>query len=60
MLMWAAMTKKPMAWSLPAETRQKDGKGKFAHEAVWKYLFTHPIDKTGAPVPIDPDCKVLK
>jgi hypothetical protein len=25
---------------------------------VWKYLFTHPVDKSGEPVSKDPACKV--
>ncbi len=28
------------------------------HEAVWRYLFTHPIEQTGEAVPIDPDCLI--
>lgn len=27
-------------------------------DAVWRYLYTHPVGKTGNPVPIDPDCKM--
>jgi hypothetical protein len=30
--------------------------GKYMHAAVWRYLFTHPVDKVGAPVPEDPNC----
>lgn len=25
---------------------------------VWRYLFTHPVERTGDPVPLDPNCKV--
>jgi hypothetical protein len=25
-------------------------------QKVWKYLYTHPVDKVGKPVPPDPDC----
>jgi len=32
--------------------------GKFLHEDVWRYLFTHPLDSTGAPVAPEPDCKI--
>jgi hypothetical protein len=34
----------------------KDAQGKFRHEAVWRYLFTHPVEEVGAAVPLDPDC----
>ena len=27
---------------------------------VWSYLFTHPVDKVGKPVSLDPDCSVSK
>ena len=27
---------------------------------VWKYLYTHPVDKVGKPVSPDPDCSVPK
>ncbi|MGC4121936.1 MAG: hypothetical protein QM765_46610 [Myxococcales bacterium] len=30
--------------------------GKYIHEAVWKYLFTEPVDAVGKPVPADPNC----
>lgn len=30
--------------------------GAYGHEAVWKYLFTHPVDETGEAVPMDPNC----
>jgi hypothetical protein len=29
--------------------------GKFIHEDVWRYLFTHPVGESGAPVPPEPD-----
>ena len=29
-------------------------------QKVWKYLYTHPVDKVGNPVPLDPDCMVKK
>ena len=28
----------------------------YRHEAVWEYLFTHPVDEVGEPVPMDDDC----
>lgn len=30
--------------------------GKFIHEAVWKYLFTHDAERVGEPAPLDPNC----
>ena len=27
---------------------------------VWKYLYTHPVDRIGKPVSLDPDCSVPK
>ncbi|MEQ9411398.1 MAG: hypothetical protein RIK87_27030 [Fuerstiella sp.] len=30
--------------------------GTYLHEDVWKYLFTHPVDAVGQPVPMDPNC----
>jgi hypothetical protein len=32
--------------------------GKFIHEDVWRYLFTHPVNSTGAPVAAEPDCRI--
>ena len=29
-------------------------------DEVWRYLYTHPVDQTGDPVPLDPHCKVEK
>lgn len=40
----------------PGGAAVKDASGKFVHEPVWKYLFTHPVDKVGEPVAADPDC----
>jgi hypothetical protein len=41
---------------VPGSAAGKDADGKFIHEAVWRYLFTHPVEQTGEAVPIDPDC----
>lgn len=41
---------------VPGGNAKKDGSGKFAHEAVWRYLFTHPVDKVGKAVPQDDSC----
>jgi hypothetical protein len=35
----------------PGPASAKDAAGNFAHEAVWRYLFTSPVEKTGAAVP---------
>ena len=40
----------------PGNAAGKDAQGKFIHEAVWRYLFTEPVEAVGAPVPIDPEC----
>ncbi len=41
---------------VPGNAAAKDADGKFRHEAVWRYLFTHPVEQVGVAVPIDPDC----
>ncbi len=41
---------------VPGGTAVKDTAGNYVHEAVWRYLFTHPVEQTGEPVPPDPDC----
>lgn len=41
--------------SVPGRAAVKDADGKYIHEQVWKYLFTHPVGKTGHPVPPAPD-----
>jgi hypothetical protein len=43
---------------VPGNAAVKDASGQFIHEAVWRYLFTHPVDVTGEPVPTDPGCQV--
>jgi hypothetical protein len=40
----------------PGNAAAKDASGRFKHEEVWRYLFTHPIELTGPAVPLDPDC----
>jgi hypothetical protein len=42
--------------SMPGSAAVKDAEGKFVHEAVWRYLFTEPVETVGAPVPPDPKC----
>jgi hypothetical protein len=40
---------------VPGGAAVKDASGKFIHEAVWRYLFTHPVEQAGKPVPHDPN-----
>ena len=39
---------------VPGGAAVKNAAGGFIHEAVWRYLFTQPVDEVGAPVPTDP------
>ncbi len=39
---------------VPGGSAVKDASGNYIHEAVWRYLFTHPVEETGKPVPADP------
>lgn len=41
----------------PGGSAVKDADGNFIHEAVWRYLYTHPVDKVGVPVPPDENCR---
>ena len=41
---------------VPGGTAVKDAEGRYLHEAVWRYLFTHPVDVVGEPVPAESDC----
>lgn len=43
---------------VPGGAAWKNENGQFVHEEVWKYLFTHPTNKTGEKTPIDPMCKL--
>lgn len=40
---------------LPGRSAFKQ-KNVYQHEKVWEYLFTHPVEKTGKPTEMDPDC----
>lgn len=42
----------------PGNAAVKDASGQFIHEAVWRYLFTHPVDAVGEPVARDAACQV--
>lgn len=35
----------------PGSRSFKDKDGKYKHEAVWRYMFTHPVDRVGKPAP---------
>ncbi len=41
---------------VPGGAAVKDTSGKFIHEDVWRYLFTHPVEEVGQPTPSDPAC----
>jgi hypothetical protein len=43
---------------VPGGAACKTADGKYAHEAVWRYLFTHPVSETGDAVPVDPKCRM--
>jgi len=43
---------------VPGGAALKDAEGNFLHEDVWRYLFTHPVDEVGAPVPRESDCEL--
>jgi hypothetical protein len=41
----------------PGKNSPKAADGTLAYEAVWKYLYTHPVELTGEPGEIDPNCQ---
>ncbi|MBA4150876.1 MAG: hypothetical protein H0X66_22425 [Verrucomicrobia bacterium] len=43
---------------VPGGTAVKGADGKFVHEGVWRYLFTHPVELTGKAVPPEADCSM--
>jgi hypothetical protein len=43
---------------VPGGAAVKDASGKFVHEAVWKYLFTQPVDEVGKPTAHDTECRL--
>lgn len=43
---------------VPGGAAVKDANGKYIHEAVWRYLFTHPVDQVGKAVSPEPDCRL--
>lgn len=40
----------------PGSAAVKDKSGRFIHERVWRYLFTHPYDQVGTETPLDENC----
>lgn len=40
----------------PGGSAGKDAQGNYIHEAVWKYLYTHPVDVVGDATPLDASC----
>jgi hypothetical protein len=43
---------------VPGGSAVKAADGAFLHEDVWRYLFTHPIEEVGEPVPHDAGCEM--
>jgi hypothetical protein len=43
---------------VPGGAAVKDANGRFIHEDVWRYLFTHPVEEIGEPVPHDSECSM--
>jgi hypothetical protein len=41
----------------PGSRARKDDAGNYMHEDVWRYLYTHPVDKVGQPTPLDDSCE---
>lgn len=41
----------------PGRRAKQNEDGSLAHDEVWRYLFTHPVDQVGEPVPMDDGCK---
>jgi hypothetical protein len=42
----------------PGGAAVKDGAGKYIHEDVWRYLFTHPVDDAGESVDAEGSCRM--
>ena len=42
----------------PGSRLAKTDDGGYAHEAVWRYLFTHPVDQAGDPAGDEPPCRM--
>lgn len=44
----------------PGSRSLKEKKGKYTHEPVWRYMFTHPVDKVGKAAPSTNAAKKIK
>jgi hypothetical protein len=44
--------------STPGRSAVKDAKGRYLHEDVWRYLFTHPVDQVGKADGHDDSCTI--
>jgi len=42
---------------VPGRSAVKDKSGHYIHEAVWKYLFMHPVAEVGEKTAEDPSCR---
>ena len=40
----------------PGSRSYQDSRGQYMHEDVWKYMFTHPVNKVGTATGLDPKC----
>ena len=40
----------------PGSRAKKNADGTLAHEDVWRYLYTHPVDTVGTATPMDDGC----
>lgn len=49
-------TKRAHSSVQPGGNAGKDSKGNYIHEKVWKYLFVHPISRTGRATAMDDGC----
>ena len=45
---------------IPGGGSCKNADGSLAHEPVWRYLFTHPVEAAGAAVALDADCDMQR
>lgn len=43
---------------VPGGAAVKDDSGKYIHEEVWRYMFLHPVDRTGEAVSEDAECTI--
>jgi hypothetical protein len=42
----------------PSKNSPREESGKFVQDAVWRYLYTSPVDKVGKPVDPEPGVKM--